>query len=149
MAKIRVTKEFNFEMAHALVGYDGACKNIHGHSYKFSVTVIGEPIEQSSDPKWGMVIDFKDLNRIIKEKVVDIFDHAVVLQKQTPGEIVKEMEKIYNNLIIKQYQPTCENLLIDFVKSVISFLPKNVSLHSARLEETANSFAEWYAEDNS
>ncbi|MBP7509547.1 MAG: 6-carboxytetrahydropterin synthase, partial [Prolixibacteraceae bacterium] len=48
MAKIRVTKYYDFEMAHALWNYDGLCKNIHGHSYKLHITVIGEPIDDSS-----------------------------------------------------------------------------------------------------
>lgn len=149
MTKIRVTKKFNFEMAHALTGYDGACKNIHGHSYIFSVCVIGEPNQDSRSPKWGMVIDFKDLNVIIKEEVVNIFDHSVVIQEDTPKDVVDSMKTIYSNIIIKKYQPTCENLLTDFVESVIDRLPKNVKLHSAKLQETASSFAEWYASDNS
>lgn len=148
MAIIRVTKQFNFEMAHALQGYDGACKNIHGHSYKFSVTVKGNPNDNNNDPKWGMVIDFKDLNVIIKEKVVDIFDHSVVLHEDIPSSVLNEMNKVYSNIIIKSYQPTCENLLIDFVEQVKPCLPPKVSLHCARLDETASSFAEWYAEDN-
>jgi len=57
---IRLTKEFNFEMAHALFGYDGACKNIHGHSYKLSVTIKGQPIVDSKNPKMGMVMDFTE-----------------------------------------------------------------------------------------
>ncbi len=148
MTKIRVTKQFNFEMAHALSGYDGACKNIHGHSYIFSVTVLGKPIENKSSPKWGMVIDFKDLNKIIREEVVSIYDHAVVLQEGTPKDIVDSMRSIYTNIILKPYQPTCENLLIDFVKKVNSRLPEQVTLKIARLQETATSFAEWHANDN-
>ena len=41
--KLRLTKAFGFEMAHALTGYDGKCCNIHGHSYKLFVTIEGEP----------------------------------------------------------------------------------------------------------
>jgi 6-pyruvoyltetrahydropterin/6-carboxytetrahydropterin synthase len=145
---VRITKEFHFEMAHALVGYDGACRNIHGHSYKFSVTVKGVPNPNPNEAKWGMVIDFKDLNRIIKEKVVDIFDHSVVLQSDTPQAALQEMKKIYSNIIVKSYQPTCENLLIDFVDAVDGELPPNVTLHAARLDETATSYAEWHADDN-
>ena len=51
MTKIRITKKFEFEAGHALYGYDGKCKNIHGHSYKLWVTVIGSPIEDSSHVK--------------------------------------------------------------------------------------------------
>ena len=70
MAKIRVTKFYDFEMAHALWNYDGLCKNIHGHSYKLFVTVIGEPINNENDNKNGMVIDFSDLKKIVKEKLL-------------------------------------------------------------------------------
>ena len=64
MSKIRITKQFNFETGHALYGYDGKCKNVHGHSYKLSVTVIGSPIMDTSNVKYGMVIDFTDLKKI-------------------------------------------------------------------------------------
>lgn len=64
MSKIRITKQFNFETGHALYGYDGKCKNVHGHSYKLSVTVIGEPITDSNHVKFGMVIDFSDLKKL-------------------------------------------------------------------------------------
>ena len=49
--KIRITKQFNFETAHALYGYDGLCKNVHGHSYKLDVTVIGNPINDTNHKK--------------------------------------------------------------------------------------------------
>jgi 6-pyruvoyltetrahydropterin/6-carboxytetrahydropterin synthase len=66
MTKIRVTKFYDFEMAHALWNYDGLCKNIHGHTYKLYVTVMGVPCNDSDDQKNGMVIDFGDLKRIVK-----------------------------------------------------------------------------------
>ena len=61
--KVRVTKQFTFETGHALYGYDGLCKNVHGHSYKLDVTVIGSPIEDNTHVKNGMVIDFSDLKK--------------------------------------------------------------------------------------
>ena len=68
MTKIRVTKSFGFETGHALYGYDGLCKNVHGHSYKLYVTVIGSPIDDQNHVKNGMVIDFKDLKTIVKSQ---------------------------------------------------------------------------------
>ena len=56
MAVIRLTKEFSFEAAHALDGYDGPCREIHGHSYRLFVTVKGTPAEDASNPKCGMVL---------------------------------------------------------------------------------------------
>ena len=61
--KIRITKEFHFETGHALYGYDGLCKNVHGHSYKLAVTVVGSPIVDPSQTKNGMVLDFSDLKK--------------------------------------------------------------------------------------
>ncbi len=70
MSKIRITKQFSFETGHALYGYDGKCKNVHGHSYKLSVTVIGTPILDTTNVKYGMVIDFSDLKKIVREEIV-------------------------------------------------------------------------------
>lgn len=58
MAVIRLTKEFSFEAAHALDGYDGPCREIHGHSYRLFVTVKGCPADDDTNPKCGMVMDF-------------------------------------------------------------------------------------------
>lgn len=148
MEKIRITKEFRFEMAHALWNYDGLCKNIHGHSYILRVTVIGEPLLDTNNSKLGMVMDFGDLKRIVKEEVVDRLDHALMVNKLAPAELFTTLPQMADRLEIVDYQPTCENLLIDFAKRIKPRMPKNVSLHALRLNETGNSYAEWYAIDN-
>ncbi|APA64167.1 MAG: 6-carboxytetrahydropterin synthase [Maribacter dokdonensis] len=149
MSKIRITKQFNFETGHALYGYDGKCRNVHGHSYKLSVTVIGSPITDTNHVKLGMVIDFGDLKKIVKEDIVDIFDHATVFNKNTPHvELAKELTDRGHNVILADYQPTSENMVIDFAAKIKSRLPENISLFSLKLQETDTSFAEWYASDN-
>ena len=77
--KVRVTKQFKFETGHAIYGYDGLCKNVHGHSFKLDVTDIGQPINDPDHVKNGMVIDFGDLKTIINKEIVQPFDHATVL----------------------------------------------------------------------
>ena len=149
MSKIRITKQFNFETGHALYGYDGKCKNVHGHSYKLSVTVIGEPITDSNNVKFGMVIDFSDLKKIVKEEIVDIFDHATVFNQNTPHiELAAELKNRGHHVILVDYQPTSENMVIDFAQKIKNRLPKDIQLFSLRLQETESSFAEWYASDN-
>lgn len=148
MAIIRVTKEFTFEMAHALLGYDGSCRFVHGHSYGLSVTVTGKPIEALGNPKLGMVIDFGDLKKIVKETVVDVFDHALVLNSETPHAHFKESKELFDKLILVEYQPTSENMVADFANRIIARLPDNVKLLSLKLRETATSYAEWVATDN-
>ena len=94
MSSIRITKQFTFEAGHALYGYDGKCKNLHGHSYKLFVTVIGSPISDPKNVKYGMVLDFGDLKKIVNEEIVDVFDHATVFNKNTPHlELANELIK--------------------------------------------------------
>ncbi|QCX02029.1 6-carboxytetrahydropterin synthase [Aggregatimonas sangjinii] len=149
MGNIRITKQFTFETGHALFGYDGKCRNVHGHSYKLSVTVIGQPITDTSHVKLGMVIDFGDLKKIVKEEIVDEFDHATVFNKNTPHvELAKELSDRGHQVILADYQPTSENMVIDFAAKIKARLGKNIKLHSLKLQETDTSFAEWFASDN-
>jgi len=149
MGTVRITKEFTFEAGHALHGYDGKCRNVHGHSYKLAVTVIGQPIKDSSDVKYGMVIDFGDLKKIVKEEIVDPFDHATVFNKNSPHvELAKELESRGHDVILADYQPTSEMMIQDFASKISSRLPKNIELFSLRLRETETSYAEWFASDN-
>ncbi|MDI1316689.1 6-carboxytetrahydropterin synthase [Flavobacterium sp.] len=149
MSNIRITKQFSFETGHALYGYDGKCKNVHGHSYKLSVTVIGQPISDNTNVKFGMVIDFSDLKKIVKEEIVDIFDHATVFNKNTPHvELANELKNRGHHVILVDYQPTSEKMVTDFAQKIKSRLPNDIKLHSLKLQETDTSFAEWYASDN-
>lgn len=149
MSTIRITKQFNFETGHALYGYDGKCKNVHGHSYKLSVTVIGKPITDTTNVKYGMVIDFSDLKKIVTEEIVDQFDHATVFNKNTPHiELANELSTRGHHVILVDYQPTSENMVVDFAQKIINRLPNQIQLHSLKLQETDSSFAEWYASDN-
>jgi 6-pyruvoyltetrahydropterin/6-carboxytetrahydropterin synthase len=148
MTIIRITKEFRFEAAHALRGYDGPCKSIHGHSYELSVTVTGIPSEDKDSPKAGMVMDFGDLKKIIKKNIIDTVDHALILNKDYPVEDVKKINEVFCNIVWVGYQPTSENMLADFAGKIIPLLPQGVKLYSLKLRETATSFAEWFSEDN-
>lgn len=149
MDTIRITKEFSFETGHALYGYDGKCKNVHGHSYKLAVTVIGKPISDTSHVKLGMVMDFGDLKTIIKEETVEPFDHATIFNLHTPHkELAEELRTRGHKVILAEYQPTSENMVIDFARKISARLPDHVQLHSLKLRETETAFAEWHANDN-
>ena len=120
MSKIRLTKEFRFEMAHALYGYDGPCKNIHGHSYCLHVTVIGKPIQ---DP------------------------NALMLNGGSPHKDLVNASLDQQRLVLVDFQPTCENMLIYFAQLITPHLPHGVTLHNVLLRETPTSYAEWFAAD--
>jgi 6-pyruvoyltetrahydropterin/6-carboxytetrahydropterin synthase len=146
--KVRVTKEFDFEIAHALWNYNGSCSNLHGHSYRLFVTVIGTPVDDPASPKKGMVIDFGELKQIVQKEVVDPLDHAVVLNMESVDPNLDNIRQLFDKRYIVDFQPTCENLVVDFARRIARRLPANISLHSLKLYETASSYAEWYASDN-
>ena len=143
--KVRVTKEFDFEAAHALDGYAGKCKDIHGHSYHLTVTMIGKPEEEVSLSECGMVIDFGDIKSVVKKHVYPKFDHRLLLRDDSRFQ---GLEKKNERVRYLSYQPTCENMLIEIVQIIQSKLKSKALLHSASLRETANSFAEWHLADN-
>ena len=142
---IRITKEFKFEMAHALHGYDGLCKNIHGHSYKLWVTIKGEVLNDKTHKKDGMLMDFDILKSIVKPEIIDKYDHSLVLNgNSSHAEIdLTAFEKVF----LLPYQPTSENLVADFALQIKNKLPKEIQLYKVVLSETATSFAEWHCQD--
>ena len=113
---LTVTKHFGFEACHHLPYYEGACHNIHGHSYKLDVTVGGNIIKDTNNPKCGMIVDFKDLKKIVKENVVDKYDHS-------------NLNDFFEN-------PTAEIMVVDIAYSIMQKLPKEVYLVSVKLWET-------------
>lgn len=118
---VTVTKLFEFEACHHLPYYEGSCHRIHGHSYKLEVTVSGSVLK--SGEKQGMIMDFKDLKSIVKEVVVDKYDH-------------ENLNDFFPN-------PTAEIMVKSIAMDIISRLPKNVFLVSCKLWETSSSYAEW------
>lgn len=146
--KLRISKLFTLEMGHALLGHDGQCKNIHGHSYKLFVVIQGTPLNAPGHPKDGMVMDFSDLKKIVQDRIISTFDHALVLNAATPEELKNTLSMHYEKLVCLPFQPTCENLLLHFVDQIEACLPKSIQLYRVRLDETATSYAEWCAADD-
>ena len=120
---VTVTKKFEFEACHHLPFYKGACSRLHGHSYKLEVTGSGSVSKDETDPKCGMIMDFKDLKALVKEEVIDKYDH-------------KDLNEFFDN-------PTAEIMVKQMAVDIMSKLPKGVFLVSCKLWETSTSYAEW------
>lgn len=131
-------------MAHALSGYDGKCREIHGHSYVLSVTIKGKPVVAEGHPKAGMVMDFGDVKKIVNEQIIQKFDHVLVLYE---GDARFKGLPAATTVVTTPYQPTCENLLMDFVSRLQKYFTGDIQLFSLMLRETPTSYAEWYAGD--
>jgi 6-pyruvoyltetrahydropterin/6-carboxytetrahydropterin synthase len=143
MSIIKITKQFSFEMAHALRNYDGLCRNIHGHSYKMDITLAGQPLHDENSPKNGMVMDFGDLKRLVNEEVISLLDHALVLNAKTDAQLIEVLKQNYEKIVTVDFQPTTENLLNFIAGKIQSRLPETVTLACVRLRETDTSYAEW------
>jgi len=142
-AMLRVTKIFRFETAHAIFGYAGSCRNIHGHSYVLHVTVQQAVANDEFLSAPGFVIDFKELKAMVKEAVIDRFDHRIILSEayldKHPN--LSSLE----NLEVWAIEPTAENILLQVKGKLQELLPATVSLSCLKLYETADSYAEWTA----
>ena len=138
---LSLTKIFHFEMAHAIHGYPGSCKNIHGHSYELHVTVSSASDHKDFITPPGFIIDFKEIKKMVTGSVIDVLDHKVLLSedflKSNPHFLQQE------NLITWKAEPTAENILL-FIKQALSkVFPASVTLSHLKLFETKDSYAEW------
>jgi len=66
--RLRVSSDFS--SSHQLRHYEGKCENMHGHNFEVEVDVTGDRL----DPKLGILMDFKELKRVLKV-VTDELDH--------------------------------------------------------------------------
>lgn len=117
MMEIKVCKRFTFEAAHYLPNYDGPCKNLHGHSFKLLVEVKGH-----INPETGMVIDFKELKKIVDESIISMLDHS-------------DLNQLLSN-------PTAEYMVYYIWTVIRPTLPRGVTLSKVRLYETEGSYVE-------
>lgn len=128
-------------MAHAIHGYAGACKNIHGHSYELEVTVSGCTTKDEYILAPGFIIDFKELKQLVTDSIIRMIDHKLVLSQDYIAEhpSIRSQE----NLVMLAAEPTAENLLIHFQQILLQALPSGSKLVELKLYETKDSFARW------
>jgi len=120
--KVRVSKEFTFDSAHHLHCYEGKCKNLHGHTYRLKVVMIGETDDL------GFVIDFSDMKRMTKERVLHKLDHRYL------NEVLPPMNTTAENMAVWIYEQLHEALVEE------DWYPR-VKLDEIKLWETPTSYA--------
>jgi len=93
-------------------------------------------------------LDFGDLKKIVRNAVIDEFDHALVLSDQMPAKLIEELRGNFEKVILLPYQPTSEMMIADVAERIKNQLPPEVELKYLQLRETVTSYAEWFAGDN-
>ena len=140
MAVIRLTKEFSFEAAHALDGYDGPCREIHGHSYRLFVTVKGTPAEDAANPKCGMVLDFGDLKHALRE-LAACYDHALIYEEHSlHSTTVEALLAEGFHLIAVPFRPTAEEFAKHFYQKLQE---QGMPVHRVTVYETPDNCASY------
>lgn len=134
--KVAVYRKEHFNAAHRLNNpawsaeenqrVFGLCNNpnYHGHNYDLIVKVVGEP-----NPETGYVLDMKELSHLIKEQVLDKFDHKNL------------------NLDTKEFaqlNPSAENIAVVIYDLLRDKLDPSLDLQ-IRLYETERNFVEYPA----
>jgi len=139
---LQLTKIFHFETAHAIYGYQGGCKNIHGHSYELHVTVASIDNSDEFIPAPGFILDFKKLKAIVSAAIIEKFDHKLILS----GDFLSSCQKMENqeNLVVWQVEPTAENMILYINRILQQHLPEAIKLVHLKLYETKDSYAEWH-----
>ena len=137
---LQITKIFRFEMAHAMYGYPGKCKDIHGHSYELHVTIAPTDISENFLPGPGLIMDFKELKQIVNEGLIRQLDHKLVLSDDF---ITAHSTAHSENLLEWKHEPSAENILVYIRQFLSKHLPEHIRLSKLKLFETNDSYAEW------
>ena len=127
----KVTKEIHFCYGHRLLNYRGKCKDLHGHNGKVEIEVSSQSLDRR-----GMVVDFGDINRIVKEWIDQVLDHKLLLAREDP--LVPVLLNLNEPLFLMDTNPTAENiakLIYEYAHS------QGLAVTEVRLWETATSFA--------
>ena len=131
---VNLTKQYKFCAAHRYWNDNwteeknlevfGDDVRIHGHNYILSITLKGNINEES-----GFIIDLQKLNDIVKEKIINVFDHSQI-EKDIPW--------------FKNKQPSTENMVVYIWNQLVNIIPSNAQLHCIKLRETPTIFSEYY-----
>jgi len=134
---IKLGKDYVWEMSHRLPFHNGWCKNIHGHSYKMRLELVGELDEN------GMLIDFYDIDKVVKP-IITQYDHSMLVDEKDEKTLKFLRENDFRYVAIN-FTSTSENIAIHFAKQFAEEFRKheNIKELSVRVYETSDAFAEY------
>ena len=107
---IAITRRLEFDAGHRLPNHVSQCRNIHGHRYALEITLSSEVIHEEGAADDGMVMDFSDIKRIAKEKLVDLWDHAFLVYRGDKVMVDFLTAISGHKTVVLDVVPTAENL---------------------------------------
>ncbi|SFL21023.1 preQ(0) biosynthesis protein QueD [Lachnospiraceae bacterium KH1T2] len=129
--------ESSFDAAHFLAGYEGKCRNLHGHRWRVIVEIKGDALSNVEQTR-GMLVDFSDIKNALK-KECDLLDHSLIYEKGSLKEKTLEAMREENfNLNEVPFRPTAENFSKYFYEKLRE---KGFEVHRTEVYETPNNCA--------
>ena len=144
---MQITRRLEFDAGHRIPNHNSQCKHLHGHRYTIEITLSGDVITAEGVSEQGMVMDFSDVKRIAKERVVDAWDHAFLVYRG--DKVVLDFLNTLPNhkTVVMDIIPTAENLakvafdlLLDAYRDTYG---NHLRLQRVRLFETPNNWADY------
>ena len=135
-----ISKEIEFDMGHRVPYHKSKCVNPHGHRYRIRVTLSGDVVDLEGKSDHGMVMDFKDVKRVLMKYIHDDFDHGFMYWEK--DEVMDEFFKneSYFNKIKVPFTPTAENIAAWVFKYLdekyTDIYDTGLELHKVELWET-------------
>lgn len=140
----RLSKKFRFETAHRLAkGYEGKCKNIHGHSWNGEIVVECNTLNEHD---FG--IDFSVLKALTNE-IENRLDHGIMVCIEDK-DLYNFCAKTSMKMQVFARNPTCEVVSKWIFEKAIEWFSKRTGQHGfikiycVSIEETCTSRCEYY-----
>lgn len=119
-----IAVDSHFASSHQIVGYDGKCSNMHGHTWKVKVEVKADHVNEI-----GICFDFKSLKELINS-IIDDLDHQNLNQLEP----------------FKDMNPTAENIARYLYQTIKAKLPENIKIYQITVWESEK-YSVIYKED--
>lgn len=143
---MRITRRLEFDAGHRIPNHASQCRHLHGHRYAIEVTVSGEIIAAEGSAEQGMVADFVGIKTLVRDCVVDRWDHAfLAYAKDQP--VLEFLRSIPGHkTVIFDAPPTAEHLAVAAFRILKTALRNaydaRICLERVRIYETPNCWAD-------
>ncbi|MNN09558.1 6-pyruvoyl tetrahydropterin synthase [compost metagenome] len=142
MTEAKICKIFTFDSAHQLIGHNGKCSNVHGHTYKLEVVLKGQLSSSENSSNEGFVMDFSDVKKQVKHHIIDPLDHAFIASGNEP--VVHTLQENYSKVAVLGFRTTAENMCM-YICHTLRLI--GLPVWSIKLWETPTSWAEVFASE--
>lgn len=137
-----ISIEHETDTAHRLSCHKGKCFNLHGHRYKFVVSIeVKGTIEEEG------FVDFYDLKKAVKNELDRIFDHGTILKKCPENEVLGVVLKDMGCKVVYMKQEPTVEAMTEWLKDELNeLIVLDKRLCQLTIYETPTNYCTWKKE---